>query len=63
MSAAVQDNPRMKTVREYIARAESVIDTLHLGPLDYNVTSAVDYLRTAAKVLEALGAEYPKAEG
>lgn len=40
---------------QYVDRAVGVIHTLHLGPLDYNVTTAVDYLRTAAKALEEYG--------
>ena len=46
------DDERFREARSYAERALSGFDTLHIGPLDYNVTITVDYLRTAAKVLE-----------
>jgi hypothetical protein len=38
-----------------IERALGGIDTLHLGPTDYNVFTTTDYLRTAAKLVEQYG--------
>lgn len=49
------ENNLVKEARSYAERALGGIDTLHLGPLDYNVTTTVDYLRTAAALLEQFG--------
>lgn len=37
---------------DYLDRANGGLATLHVGPLDYNVTTTADYLRTAAACLE-----------
>lgn len=38
--------------RDYADRASGGLATLHIGPLDYNITTTADYLRTAAACLE-----------
>ena len=56
----------VRTAREYATRALAGLNVLHLGPLDYNITTAVDELRTAAAILEQFGIERAssaKAEG
>lgn len=46
------ENDTLAEARSYAERAIGGFDTLHLGPLDYNVATTVDYLRTAAALLE-----------
>jgi len=48
-------NEQVAEVRSYVERAMGTIDTLDLGPVDYNVATAADYLRTAAALLEQYG--------
>jgi hypothetical protein len=50
MSASTLDK-----ARRMVERALGMIDTLHLGPLDFNVFQAADYLRTAAHLVEQHG--------
>jgi hypothetical protein len=57
MDETIQNAEAVKEARRYVERAMGGIDTLHLGPLDYNVTTTVDYLRTAAAILEEFGRE------
>lgn len=38
--------------RSYVERAMGGINTLNLGPLDYNVATTTDYLRQSAYLLE-----------
>lgn len=38
--------------KAYLERGVGYVETLHLGPLDWNVTQAADQLRTAATNLE-----------
>jgi len=38
--------------KAYLERGVGYVETLHLGPLDWNVTQAADQLRTAAANLE-----------
>lgn len=52
MRSSLENEQAVKEARSYADRAIGQIDTLHLGPLDYNVTTACDYLRTAAAILE-----------
>ena len=52
MSDFLEDE-MVKEALENANRAIGSIHALHLGPLDYNVTQAVDYLRGAAGALEA----------
>ena len=47
-----ENDSLVKQAREYAERALGGIDLLHLGPADYNVATTVDYLRTAAAMLE-----------
>lgn len=42
----------LKEARAYAERAIGVIDTIHLGPVDHNVANAIDFLRTAAGLVE-----------
>ena len=51
MSAALLDE-----ARQYIDRALGGINTLHIGPLDYNVLTTVDDLKVAARLIEEYGA-------
>jgi hypothetical protein len=53
----LENEQAVKEARSYVDRALGMISTLHLGPLDYNVTTACDYLRTAAAILEDFGRE------
>jgi hypothetical protein len=53
------DEPMVKEARRFAELAVATIDTLDLGPLDYNVAEAVDRLRTAAKLLEEFGRGRP----
>lgn len=46
------DRDFLADARDYLDRAMGGLNTLHLGPLDYNVTTTADYLRTAAACLE-----------
>jgi hypothetical protein len=46
------ESETVREARRYVERAMGVLDTLDLGPLDYNVTTSADYLRTAAALLE-----------
>jgi hypothetical protein len=46
------DNPQLAEARRYIERAIGGVETMHLGPLDYNVFQTADYLRTAAALIE-----------
>jgi hypothetical protein len=46
------ENETVKEALRYAERGVGGIETLHLGPLDYNITTAADYLRTAANLLE-----------
>lgn len=55
MNPSLENEESVKGARSYADRALFQIDTLHLGPLDYNVTTACDYLRTAAAILEDFG--------
>jgi hypothetical protein len=55
MNSSLENEQAVKEARSYADRALGQIDTLHLGPLDYNVTTACDYLRTAAAILEDFG--------
>ena len=52
MKPSLENDQAVKKARSYADRALGQIDTLHLGPLDYNITTACDYLRTAAAILE-----------
>lgn len=57
MRPPLENEQAVKEARLYADRALGQIDTLHLGPLDYNVTTACDYLRTAAAILEDFGSK------
>jgi hypothetical protein len=54
-AGSFDDEPAIAEARRYVDRALGGIDTLHLGPLDYNVAQTVDYLLAAARVLEQFG--------
>jgi len=58
MNPSLENEHAVKAARSYADRALGQIDTLHLGPLDYNVTTACDYLRTAAAILEDFGRQH-----
>lgn len=45
------DHPDIIECGRHIDRAIGGLSTLHLGPLDYNVSSAVDNLRAAEAYL------------
>ena len=60
MRPSFDDESAIKEARGYVDRALGGIDTLHLGPLDYNVTTTADYLRTAAAILEQFGRDARK---
>jgi hypothetical protein len=55
MRDSFENEPAVKEARSYADRALGQIKSLHLGPLDYNVATACDYLRTAAAILEEFG--------
>jgi hypothetical protein len=42
----------LAAAKGYLERGVSYVETLHVGPLDWNVTQAADQLRTAAANLE-----------
>jgi hypothetical protein len=42
---------------QHLARASGMLNTLHLGPLDYNITLTVDYLLAAARCVQQFGRE------
>lgn len=46
------DRDFLADARDYLDRANGGLSTLHVGPLEYNVTATADYLRTAADCLE-----------
>lgn len=46
-----RDHPDIIECKRHIDRAIGCLATLHLGPLDYNVSSAVDNLRVAEDYL------------
>lgn len=58
MRESFDEEVLVKSARNYATRALGIIDTLHLGPLDYNVATAADNLRTAAAELERFGREH-----
>lgn len=43
--------------RAMIDRAIGGINSLHLGPLDYNIATTIDDLRAAERLIEAYGQE------
>lgn len=47
----------LSAARAYAERGLAGFDTLDLGPLDYNVFTTADNLRTAAAMLERWGQE------
>jgi hypothetical protein len=49
------DDEVLTEARRYIDRAFGGIDALHIGPLDYNISTTADYLRTAASLIEEFG--------
>jgi hypothetical protein len=49
--------PILTEARSYVERAIGGLETLHVGPLDYNVFSTCDYLRTAALLIEQYARE------
>jgi hypothetical protein len=55
MRPSIENEAPIKEVHNYIERALGGLATLHLGPLDYNVWQTIDYLRTAAAILEQFG--------
>lgn len=50
-------HPFLDEARERLDRALGGINTLHLGPLDYNIFTTVDELMAAARLIEAYGKE------
>jgi hypothetical protein len=52
---SIQSASAVKEARDLIDRAQGLLNTLHLGPLDYNITNTIDALRAAAGVLEQFG--------
>ena len=46
------DDPALIECRDQIDRALGGLNTLHLGPLDYNVATTVDNLLAAVRLLE-----------
>jgi hypothetical protein len=48
----MDENPFLARAKALAERGLGGISTLHLGPLDYNISTTVDDLRTAAKHLE-----------
>ena len=63
----MSDHPDFRNVetvseaRRYADPALGGINTLHLGPLDYNVATTADDLRTAAALIEKFGQEQRRA--
>lgn len=49
------NEPTLKEALEKANQGISGIETMDLGPLDYNVATTADYLRTAAALVEAFG--------
>lgn len=60
MSAAIQNDPAVAEARRLVGQALSYIDTLHLGPLDWNAAQAIDALQAAAKTIDQLSRDRPK---
>lgn len=60
MSAALDCEPDVVECRRHIDRALGGLSTLHLGPLDYNVTQTIDDLLAAIRLLERFGKEHRK---
>jgi hypothetical protein len=59
MSAASFDNePDAVECRRHIDRALGGLSTLHLGPMDYNVSSTIDDLLSAIRLLEKIKNEH-----
>lgn len=58
MENSFENEKFVMEARDNAEVAIGIIDTLHLGPLDYNVATAADYLRTAAGLLEQFQREY-----
>lgn len=50
-------NETVQEARLYVERAMGFIDTIDIGPIDYNAATAADYLRTAASLIEQFGKE------
>jgi len=50
-------HPLLDEARQRIELALSGINTLHLGPMDYNISTTIDYLRAAERLIEAYGQE------
>ena len=46
------DSTILAEARLNIERALGSLDTLYLGPLDYNVATTIDYLRVAERLIE-----------
>lgn len=46
------DEALISVARSYAERAIVQFHTLHLGPLDYNIATTANYLRTAAALIE-----------
>lgn len=55
----MENHPDLIEARTLIGLATVRLGTLHVGPLDYNVTAAADHLRTAAALIERFGQERP----
>ncbi len=57
------DHPLIAEARAYVDRAQGGLSTLHVGPLDHNVFTTADCLRTAAGLIEEYGREMARAQG
>lgn len=48
-------DPLLVEARAFIDRAVAGINTLHIGPIDYNISTTVDDLRTAERLIQEYG--------
>lgn len=52
---SIADSAEVREVRQRVERALGGINTLHLGPLDYNISTTTDDLKVAICLLEQFG--------
>lgn len=53
--SSYENEPDIVEARAHIDRALGGISTLHLGPLDWNVSSTIDDLLVAIRLIERFG--------
>lgn len=58
MRAELANDEAVKEARCSVERALGGIDTLHCGPLDYNISTTTDDLKVAIRLLEQFGQQH-----